>query len=84
MIDNFGHLGGLMGGAAAAYVVGPRLRRTPHGLVVDEPLVRLPATAATRTAMPTAGAARPRRRRRQRDARRRLAGASSASPARIA
>ena len=42
-IDNMGHLGGLLGGAACSFLFGPRLRvgfsRTG---VVDEPLVRLP------------------------------------------
>ena len=42
MIDNAGHLGGLVGGAAAAYVIGPRLRRSATGMLVDEPIVRLP------------------------------------------
>lgn len=46
MIDNAGHLGGLLGGAAAAYAIGPRLRRTPYGFTVDEPLVRLPGRDA--------------------------------------
>ena len=44
MIDNAGHLGGLLGGAAAAFVVGPRLRRTAYGFVVDEPRVLLPGS----------------------------------------
>ena len=42
MIDNAGHLGGLVGGAAAAYAIGPRLKRTQYGFTVDEPIVRLP------------------------------------------
>ena len=44
-IDNFGHLGGFLGGAAAGAIFGPRLRRLPYTaglLLVDEPLVRLP------------------------------------------
>ena len=42
MIDNAGHVGGLMGGAAAAYLIGPRLKRNSYGLLMDEPWVRLP------------------------------------------
>ena len=42
MIDNMGHLGGALGGAAAAYAVGPRMRRSAFGYAVDEPRVRLP------------------------------------------
>ena len=44
-IDNLGHLGGFLGGAAAGVIFGPRLRRLPYTgglLLVDEPLVRLP------------------------------------------
>lgn len=41
-IDNMGHIGGLLGGAATAYAFGPRLRLDALGRVRDEPLVRLP------------------------------------------
>lgn len=47
MIDHAGHLGGLVGGAAATYVIGPRLRRSVAGFIVDEPLVRLPGADGT-------------------------------------
>lgn len=53
-LDNFGHLGGLIGGAACASLIGPRLRdmRIFGGVsagLVDEPIVRLPRQkAATR------------------------------------
>lgn len=46
MIDNYAHIGGAIGGAAMAYLIGPRLYLTdiPQGgrLVVDRPIVRLP------------------------------------------
>ena len=46
MIDNWAHIGGAVGGAAMAYLIGPRLYLTerPQGgkLVVDRPIVRLP------------------------------------------
>lgn len=46
MIDNWAHMGGAVGGAAVAYLIGPRLylTDTPHHgrLVVDRPIVRLP------------------------------------------
>ena len=45
-IDNWGHIGGALGGAFMAYWVGPRLYLTelPNGgrMIVDRPLVRLP------------------------------------------
>jgi membrane associated rhomboid family serine protease len=46
-LDNFGHIGGLLGGAACASLIGPRLRdlRTfggRSGGLVDEPIIRLP------------------------------------------
>lgn len=41
-IDNMGHLGGLVGGAAAAYAFGPRLRLDALGRARDAPLIRLP------------------------------------------
>lgn len=46
MIDNWGHLGGAIGGAAMAYYFGPRLylAELPNGgrTIVDRPIVRLP------------------------------------------
>lgn len=43
-VDNFGHLGGLLGGIAFSYLAGPRLvaRRTTSGKYVirDEPILR--------------------------------------------
>ena len=42
--DNFGHLGGLLGGAACSYLFGPRLRYARAGgvkILVDEPLVQI-------------------------------------------
>jgi hypothetical protein len=46
VIDNWAHLGGLMGGAAMAYTFGPRLYLAdlPDGgrTLVDQPIVRLP------------------------------------------
>ena len=46
VIDNWAHLGGALGGAAMAYVFGPRLylAEFPGGgrVVVDRPIVRLP------------------------------------------
>ena len=46
MIDNWAHIGGAVGGAAMAYLIGPRLYLTdiPEGrkLIVDRPIVRLP------------------------------------------
>ena len=48
-IDNYGHLGGLIGGAAAGIVIGPRLRRLAiTGIIVDEPIVPLPITGSKR------------------------------------
>lgn len=45
-IDNWGHIGGAMGGALMAYYVGPKLfiARLPNGtrMVVDKPTFRLP------------------------------------------
>lgn len=45
-IDNWGHLGGFIGGAAMAYLFGPRLYLSdlPNGdrILVDKPMVRLP------------------------------------------
>jgi len=45
-IDNWGHIGGALGGAVMAFYVGPRLYMTdlPGGgrMVVDRPLIRLP------------------------------------------
>lgn len=44
-LDNFGHLGGMLGGAACAALIGPLLRerRTFGGrMLVDEPRLRLP------------------------------------------
>mmetsp|Transcript_9571 Transcript_9571/g.23296 ORF Transcript_9571/g.23296 Transcript_9571/m.23296 type:complete len:393 (-) Transcript_9571:1158-2336(-) len=45
-IDNWGHIGGALGGAAMAYYFGPRLYMTelPNGgrMVIDRPLIRLP------------------------------------------
>jgi membrane associated rhomboid family serine protease len=46
MIDNAGHLGGLVGGAAAAHLIGPRLRTSWSGAVVNEPRLRLPSVRA--------------------------------------
>lgn len=46
VIDNWGHLGGALGGAAMAYYFGPRLYLAdlPNGgrTIVDRPLYRLP------------------------------------------
>jgi membrane associated rhomboid family serine protease len=46
MIDNWGHLGGAIGGAAMAYYFGPRLflAELPNGgtTIVDKPILRLP------------------------------------------
>lgn len=46
MVDNWGHLGGAIGGAAMAYYFGPRLflAELPGGgrAVVDKPILRLP------------------------------------------
>lgn len=46
MVDNWSHLGGALGGAAAAYLFGPRLvvRGAPNGAltIVDKPILRLP------------------------------------------
>lgn len=46
MVDNWGHLGGAIGGAAMAYYFGPRLYHAelPGGgfTIVDRPIVRLP------------------------------------------
>ncbi|CAB9516900.1 RHOMBOID-like protein 10, chloroplastic [Seminavis robusta] len=46
MIDNWAHLGGLVGGGAAAYYFGPRLYllELPEGgrFLVDKPVVRFP------------------------------------------
>lgn len=48
MVDNWGHLGGLVGGAIAAYYFGPRLflleYTTGSKALVDSPIVRLPKT----------------------------------------
>ena len=46
MVDNWGHLGGAIGGAAMAYYFGPRLylAELPGGgtTIVDRPIIRLP------------------------------------------
>jgi membrane associated rhomboid family serine protease len=46
MVDNWGHLGGALGGAAMAYYFGPRLylAETLDGgrIIVDRPILRLP------------------------------------------
>ena len=46
MVDNWSHLGGAIGGAACAYLFGPRLMvgDTPTGArtIVDKPILRLP------------------------------------------
>jgi hypothetical protein len=46
MVDNWSHLGGALGGAAAAYLFGPRLmvRAGPNGTltIFDHPMLRLP------------------------------------------
>lgn len=46
MVDNWSHLGGALGGAAAAYLFGPKLMlgSTPTGdnILVDKPVLRLP------------------------------------------
>lgn len=36
-IDNWAHMGGLMGGAMAAWLLGPNYERTPTGAVQDNP-----------------------------------------------
>jgi len=44
-IDNMGHLGGLLGGAACSFLFGPRLLANPYtGTIVDEPLLQLPGS----------------------------------------
>jgi len=44
-IDNMGHLGGLLGGAACSYLFGPRLLANPYtGTIVDKPLLQLPGS----------------------------------------
>lgn len=40
-IDNWGHLGGLAGGALVAWLLGPKLVRTQEGETVDSPPVPL-------------------------------------------
>jgi hypothetical protein len=46
MVDNWGHLGGAIGGAAMAYYFGPRLylAELPNGgrTIIDRPILRLP------------------------------------------
>jgi Rhomboid family len=49
MVDNWSHLGGALGGAATAYLFGPRLmvkETTSNGggalTIVDNPILRLP------------------------------------------
>jgi hypothetical protein len=46
--DNWGHLGGAIGGAAMSYYFGPRLylAELPGGVkvIVDKPIIRLPAS----------------------------------------
>jgi len=46
MVDNWGHIGGAVGGAAMAYYFGPRLYMAglPNGgrTIVDKPVLRLP------------------------------------------
>ena len=46
MVDNWGHLGGAIGGAAMAYYFGPRLylAELPEGgqTIVDRPILRMP------------------------------------------
>jgi len=51
-IDNMGHLGGLLGGAACAYAFGPRLSER-HGRLVDQPLLRPMATRSRQRSNPT-------------------------------
>ena len=44
-IDNMGHLGGLLGGAACSFLFGPRLLANPYtGAIVDKPLLQLPGS----------------------------------------
>jgi uridine nucleosidase len=44
-IDNMGHLGGLLGGAACSFLFGPRLVANPYtGAIVDKPLLQLPGS----------------------------------------
>merc|ERR1712129_430165 len=44
-IDNMGHLGGLLGGAACSFLFGPRLLANPYtGTIVDKPLLQLPGS----------------------------------------
>ena len=48
-IDNMGHLGGLLGGAAWSFLFGPRLLANPYtGTVVDRPLLQLPGAGSGR------------------------------------
>jgi len=47
MVDNWGHLGGALGGAAMSYYFGPRLfiAELPGGagrVIVDKPIARMP------------------------------------------
>lgn len=46
MVDNWSHLGGALGGAACAYLFGPRLMvgdtTTGARTIVDKPILRLP------------------------------------------
>ena len=50
-IDNMGHLGGLLGGAAWSFLFGPRLLANPYtGTVVDRPLLQLPGSGSGRRA----------------------------------
>ena len=42
-IDNWGHLGGAVAGAAVGYLFGPNLIKTGWGGVVDKPLIALPS-----------------------------------------
>lgn len=45
-VDNWGHIGGALGGAAMSYYFGPRLYMAglPNGgrMLVDKPVIRLP------------------------------------------
>ena len=57
-IDQAGHLGGFLGGAACSYAFGPRLRRARLGYVVDEPLLRPPRPRLPRRLRPARRRAR--------------------------
>lgn len=36
-IDNWGHVGGMLGGGAVAWLLGPHMQRDPRGVWMDSP-----------------------------------------------